>query len=182
MSGAILLIDDDPLIRTVVADNLSDEGFAVHSAANESQAFATLDAYSDIGLAIVDYCLPRPIGIDLCRRIAAEYPDTAVALYTGHAELASIRLDGEDITVLSKSLRHEHLVVAVRDLLGGKSPDIRKEDLASRVEVMWRKELKRETVKSVGRAMHNAFDETAKEPLPSSMLDTMSRLLRIRSA
>ncbi len=180
MSAEILLIDDDPLIRTVVSDNLSDSGFLVHCAASEGQGLDYLNDNPDIRLAIIDYCLPKPVGIDLCRQIRASHPDVAVALYTGHGELAGVRLGGDDIPVLAKTMRHEKLVDAINDLLDGQRPQMAGDAMASRVEVLWRQELKRETVSSVGRAMHSQFDPTLKEPLPQPLSDTVMRLFRMR--
>lgn len=172
----ILLVDDDPLIRTVVANNLSDEDFAVHTAASEAEAFAALAAHPGIVLAVVDYCLPRPVGIGLCRQIASRHPQVIVALYTGHGELATLRRGDEAIPILSKTLRHEQLVAAIHDLLEGRQPCIGKADLASRVELLWQREARRETVQAIGRAMHVQFDPTLKEPLPTSLSQTVSRL------
>ena len=181
MPGEILLVDDDPLIRTVIADNLSESDFSVHVAATEAQALAILRAHPDIGVAIVDYCLPRPVGIELCRKIASDHPHVAVALYTGHGELADIRRGGDDIPVLSKVMRLEQLVAAIEDLMEGRRPSIRDDAMSSRVEVLWRQELKRETVRSVGRAMHKEFDTSLRDPLPAPISDTVMRLFRMRS-
>ena len=180
MSAEILLIDDDALIRTVVVDNLSDSGFCVHAAATEEQGVGHLRNNPQIRLALIDYCLPKPIGIDLCRRVLDAYPDVAVALYTGHSELVDVRLGGEDIPVLAKTMRHEKLVDAIHMLLAGRKPDMAGDAMASRVEVLWKQELKRETVSAVGRAMHFQFDRTLKEPLPQPLSDTVMRLFRMR--
>ena len=180
MPGEILLVDDDPLIRTVISDDLSDHDFSVHVAADEKQALAALDSFPDISVALVDYALPRPVGIGLCRRIAADYPGVAVALYTGHQELADVRLGDSNIPVLSKTMRIEQLVAAIEDMLAGRTPGVKTNEQASRVELLWKREMKRETVTSVGRAMHNQFDPTLREPLPPTLSDTVLRLFRIR--
>ena len=181
MAGEILLVDDDPLIRTVVSDNLSDSDFTVHVASNETQAGAALEAHPGIGLAIIDYCLPRPTGIAFCRNVQARYPHVAVALYTGHGELADVRRGDDDIPVLTKTMRIEQLVAAVNDLLEGRRASVAEDDLMSRAEVLWRREAQRETVRAVGRAMHNQFDRTLKEPLSAPLSDTVLRLSRIES-
>lgn len=178
MAGTILLVDDDPLIRTVVSDELSDHDFAVHVAANETQAFSALDADPRIRLALVDYALPRPVGIGLCRRITADFPDVAVALYTAHATLAGVRASVDGIPVLPKTLRTDQLVAALDALLEGRQlgADILSE--ASRVEVLRDRERRRETTTAMRRALHNQFDRTLREPLPPRLSDTVLRLFR----
>ena len=180
MSAELLLIDDDPLIRTVVSDNLADSGFFVHTAATEGQGLDHLEDNPDIRLAIIDYCLPKPVGIELCRKVRAAYPNVIVAVYTGHGELAEVRRGDDDIPVLAKTMRHEKFVDAINDLLDGQRPEIEGDAMASRVEVLWRQELKRETVSAVGRAMHSQFDPTLKEALPQPLSDTVMRLFRMR--
>ena len=178
MPGVILLIDDDPLIRTVISDELSDHDFSVHVAADEAQAFAALNAHPDIALALVDYALPLPVGIGLCRTIVADFPNVAVALYTGHDTLAAARLGGEAIPVLPKTMRVDQLVASIRAMLDGRQPAAAVDAKVSRVEMLWQRETKRETVVAMGRAMHNQFDRTLREPLPPRLSDTVLRLFR----
>ena len=176
MPGEILLVDDDALIRTVVADNLSEANFFVHTAATEADAFTALATYPEIRLAIVDYCLPRPIGIALCRQITERHPDVAVALFTGHSELATMRRGEDNLPILSKTLRYEQLIAAVEELLQGRQPHIAENDLASRAELLWKREARRETVQSVTHAMRVHYDPLLKEPVPAPLSQTMLRL------
>lgn len=178
MAGTILLVDDDPLIRTVVSDELSDHDFVVHIAMDESQALSALEAFPDIGLALVDYALPRPVGIGLCRRIAAEFPNVAVALYTAHATLAGMRASVDEFPVLPKTLRTDQLVAAVGALLDGRAPGPDVMNEASRVEVLRDRERRRETSAAMRRALHSQFDRTLREPLPPTLSDTVLRMFR----
>ena len=178
MAGTVLIVDDDPLIRTVLSDELSDRDFLVHVAVDECQALSALEAYPDIGVALVDYALPRPIGIGLCRRIATEFPDVSVALYTAHATLAGVRASIDGIPVLPKTLRTDQLVAALDALLEGRQPGADILNEASRVEVLRDRERRRETAVAMRRALHNQFDRTLREPLPPKLSDTVLRLFR----
>ncbi len=178
MRGDILLIDDDPMIRTVVAENLSDMGFSVHTAGGEAQALEALDRHSDLSCALVDYCLPKPVGIALAREIRARDPHIAVALFTGHDELAGARMDdGERVPVLPKTMRMDKLADALRALIEGREPALASEDLQSRMENRWRQERRRETISAMGRALHKQYDNTVREVLPEPFRNVCDRLL-----
>lgn len=161
-----------------MSDELSDHDFMVHVAVDEAQAFAALEAFPDIGLALVDYALPRPVGIGLCRRITAEFPDVAVALYTAHATLAGVRASIDGIPVLPKTLRTDQLVAALDALLDGRQLDADIVSETSRVEILRDRERRRETTAAMRRALHNQFDRTLREPLPPTLSDTVLRLFR----
>jgi two-component system, chemotaxis family, chemotaxis protein CheY len=57
MSPSILVIDDDPSIRTVVADALTDEGYVVKTAANGAEGLLALDN-SPPTLILLDMRMP----------------------------------------------------------------------------------------------------------------------------
>lgn len=161
-----------------MSDELSDHDFVVHVAVDEAQALSALDAYPEIGVALVDYALPRPIGIGLCRRIVASFPDVSVALYTSHATLAGVRASFEGIPVLPKTLRTDQLVGALDALLDGRPPGADIMNEASRVEMLRDRERRRETTDAMRRALHNQFDRALREPLPPTLSDTVLRLFR----
>ncbi len=161
-----------------MSDELSEHDFVVHVAADEGQALTALDAYPEIGVALVDYAMPRPVGIGLCRRIVAAFPDVAVALYTAHATLAGVRASVEGIPVLPKTLRTDQLICALEALLDGRSPGADIMNEASRVEILRDRERRRETAAAMRRALHNQYDRTLREPLPPTLSDTVLRLFR----
>ena len=69
----ILIVDDEPLIREVLAEVLADEGYAVHSAADGQEALEAIAA--DLpDLVITDVMMPRLSGWDLLDRVRQQHP------------------------------------------------------------------------------------------------------------
>jgi two-component system nitrogen regulation response regulator NtrX len=85
--STILIIDDEPGIRTVLADVLRDEGYAVIAAEDGAQGLEVL-AGRPVDLVFLDVWLPRMGGIDVLKRIRADHPDVEVIMISGHANIS----------------------------------------------------------------------------------------------
>ena len=66
----LLLVEDDPVVRTFLADNLTADGFAVLPADSLRVGMRVLE-YSGPDLAIVDVALPDGSGLDLVSAVRA---------------------------------------------------------------------------------------------------------------
>jgi DNA-binding response OmpR family regulator len=64
----ILVADDDPALRTMLAEALHDAGYAVLSAADGEEAWETL-CRDSIDLLVTDHDMPRLTGLELLRRV-----------------------------------------------------------------------------------------------------------------
>ena len=116
--STILIIDDEPGIRDVLSDVLSDEGHDVVVAEDGHAGLAHLAAHS-VDLVFLDVWLPNLGGIDVLRRIRAEFPDVAVVMISGHA---NIKLAVEAVKIgafdfLEKPLSLERTTTAARNAL-----------------------------------------------------------------
>lgn len=84
---SVLVVDDEPSIRTLLATALSLYGFSVTTAARAEEAIAALHS-DDLSAAVVDVRMPGPSGLELLaylRRDPARR-DLPVVIFTG-AEL-----------------------------------------------------------------------------------------------
>lgn len=79
--GVILLVDDEEMIRHLLSQKLSPEGYRCEQAANAEQALEKLKEDS-IDLVILDIKMPGKSGVELLSEIKAKYPDTAVIMAT----------------------------------------------------------------------------------------------------
>jgi DNA-binding NtrC family response regulator len=79
--GVILLVDDEAMIRRLLHQKLSAEGYRCEQAANAEQALEKLEEDS-IELVILDIRMPGKSGVELLSEIKAKYPDTAVVMAT----------------------------------------------------------------------------------------------------
>ncbi len=66
----ILLVEDDPELRPLIADLLAREGFAVEAVANGAEMDATLKT-GPFDMLVLDLMLPGEDGLSICRRVRA---------------------------------------------------------------------------------------------------------------
>lgn len=75
MAHAVLLVEDDDVLREVVAHNLASSGFSVLEARSVAEA---TEAWQRADVVVLDWMLPGMDGIDVCRALKAD-PSTAAA-------------------------------------------------------------------------------------------------------
>jgi CheY-like chemotaxis protein len=63
---AVLVVDDDPGIRQLCADVLSEEGYVVHTASNGQEALTRIE-HNSFKVALIDIMMPIMDGMQLCR-------------------------------------------------------------------------------------------------------------------
>ncbi len=66
----LLVVDDDPAIRTLLAESLECHGYRVETAANPQEMDMAL-ARQPIALVLLDIMMPGEDGISVCRRLAS---------------------------------------------------------------------------------------------------------------
>ncbi|HEY7725381.1 MAG TPA: sigma-54 dependent transcriptional regulator [Anaeromyxobacteraceae bacterium] len=84
----VLIVDDELNIRRVLAAMLKREGYDVTAAADGEQALAVLQR-TPVHVVVTDLVMPRLGGMDLLRRVAADYPDVPVIVITAHGTVDS---------------------------------------------------------------------------------------------
>ncbi len=82
----VLVIDDEPAVRQVLAAAVKKCGYSVDQAATAAEAAAKL-ARGDVDVALCDLKMPDGNGIDLVRNSRAAGIDTAFIMVTGFASL-----------------------------------------------------------------------------------------------
>jgi sigma-B regulation protein RsbU (phosphoserine phosphatase) len=83
---AVLVVDDDELERTLIADRLSQRGIEVIEAADGAQALRLLRDKA-IPVVVVDWHMPVMDGIEFTERFRAELPgDTYVIMLTARKD------------------------------------------------------------------------------------------------
>ncbi|HEY9179670.1 MAG TPA: response regulator transcription factor [Candidatus Baltobacteraceae bacterium] len=87
----ILIVDDHALVRAGLRTELAAAGFDVAGEAGDGPAGlqAVRDMHPDV--AVIDVALPGYDGIELTRRIKAEFPGTRVVIVTMHEIAADVR-------------------------------------------------------------------------------------------
>ncbi len=114
----IVLVDDDPALRDPLRIFLGDHGLAAESAANAEEMFKILAA-RNVALIILDIGLPDEDGVTLIPHILEQYPDVALVMLTGVADLQTalecIRKGADDY--LSKPVQFNEIFFAVKKAL-----------------------------------------------------------------
>jgi two-component system, response regulator PdtaR len=83
--SAILVVEDEVLVRMAVAECLRQAGYSVAEAANAHEAVEILRHSRDVKLIVSDVRMPGSMdGVELARLARSEYPDTKVVLVSGH--------------------------------------------------------------------------------------------------
>lgn len=114
MSHDILIVDDEPDIRSLVAGILSDEGYAVREAANADAAYDALAARAP-QLVILDVWLEgsKEDGLQILTRIKNDYPDVPVLMISGHGtvKMAVTAIKQGAFDFLEKPFESERLLL-----------------------------------------------------------------------
>jgi CheY-like chemotaxis protein/anti-sigma regulatory factor (Ser/Thr protein kinase) len=117
----LLLVDDEVLIREVLAEDLSDRGYEVIQAESGESALALLDGDQDVDLIISDLSMPAMDGVSLIRAAQARKPRLPAILLTGYVgDAAALAVGGAlhgSFSLLRKPVTGVHLADRVAALL-----------------------------------------------------------------
>jgi PAS domain S-box-containing protein len=116
----VLVVDDEPAVRTIAREALTRAGFTVMVAEDGVAALERLRAEaSSIDAVLLDVTMPGPSGIDTLRAIRAIVHDLPVVLMSGYSEQeAADRLGEEAIAgFLQKPFSPAAVVAKVNDAL-----------------------------------------------------------------
>jgi PAS domain S-box-containing protein len=87
---AILLVDDEPGLRAVLAALLTDEGNRITEAGDGASALALLDAGLVVDVLVTDFAMPGGMdGLELVQEARRRRPGLPAVLVTGHPAEAS---------------------------------------------------------------------------------------------
>lgn len=85
-SLSVLLVEDEALIRSLLAEELRNRGLSVVEASDADEAWAYLQAGGHVDLVFSDVAMPGMMnGIELVRRVKAQYPQVKTIVTSGYA-------------------------------------------------------------------------------------------------
>jgi DNA-binding NtrC family response regulator len=120
----VLVVDDDPDIREVVAMVLGDEGYEVETAVNGAEALAAVRANPRCAI-LLDMMMPIMDGPAFLRAIERELPGVRlpiVVMSASHKAIESMRMGAAHF--LSKPFDVEDLLEAVETALGDRPVEL----------------------------------------------------------
>jgi CheY-like chemotaxis protein len=80
----ILIVDDDPEVREILAETLVEFGYGVEQAGSGEEALPMLGRRPDIGMVITDVRMPGMSGLELAEQAKARNARLKIILISGY--------------------------------------------------------------------------------------------------
>ena len=120
-TGTILLVEDEPMVRTVAERALTRHGYKVLTANNGEEALEIVDRGDEIALLISDVVMPLMDGPTMVRQARKTRPDLPILFMSGYAEEQLRKsIDIANVAFLPKPFSVKELAEAVRKALAEK--------------------------------------------------------------
>jgi CheY-like chemotaxis protein len=117
----VLVIDDDEIMRDLVADWLEAAGYGVRKAADGAVALAEVER-AEPALVVTDMCMPGPGGGGIIRSLQQDHPAIAIIAMSGYFSLSGCSADDAlalgAARALAKPVKRGEIMQAVADLVG----------------------------------------------------------------
>lgn len=130
-----LVADDHPALTSAVSSYLADNGFEIVGPASDGRRALALAEEAQPELALLDFRMPRLMGLDLIAALREASPETRICIYTadGDEKLASEVLAAGAAALVLKEAPLADLVRALEAALAGGSyldPAVKRADAA----------------------------------------------------
>ena len=119
----VLVVDDEPTIRMLIGDTLSELGYRAIEVADAASGLKVLDSDVKIDLLITDVALPGGMnGKEMADAARDKRPKLKVLFITGYAENAAITNGhlGPGMDVMSKPFSMDKLAARIRSIIEGR--------------------------------------------------------------
>lgn len=82
-----LVVDDEPLLREILSDILTERGYTVLEAENGQEALSILSEKKEVSVVFSDIRMPVMDGVTLFDNVKKKYPHVAFILMTGYSDI-----------------------------------------------------------------------------------------------
>src|SRR6201993_849500 len=134
MKATILIVDDEPGVRTALTGVLRDEGYAVEAVSSGEACLERLTR-GPVDLIVLDVWLPGMDGLATLQRLRERQVDAQVVLISGHGNIESavraIKLGAFDF--VEKPLSLEKTVLVIRNALRQRKLEAENQALRAKV-------------------------------------------------
>ena len=116
----ILVVEDEPVVRSLVVEVLNDLGYRTLEASEATEALIITESTQRIDLMVSDVGLPGVNGRQLAEIVRQQRPGLKVLFATGYAESFSANdFLGPDMAVITKPFAIDAFATKVGEMLGG---------------------------------------------------------------
>ena len=116
-SAAVLIVEDEPLIRMGAVDLIENAGFEVYEAGSADAAIALLELHKEIRLIFTDVDMPGSMdGLKLAHYVRGRWPPVKIIVTSGHIKVTEESLPAGAI-FLPKPYDPTEIAHKVRELI-----------------------------------------------------------------
>ena len=116
-SVAVLVVEDEHLIRMDTVASLETTGFIVHEAANAADAIRCLELHPEIRLVFTDVNMPGSMdGLALARYVRGRWPPVKLIVTSGYVKVKEGDLP-EGARFIEKPYHPEHIAETINELI-----------------------------------------------------------------
>jgi CheY-like chemotaxis protein len=119
---AVLIVEDEPLIRMSAAAIVEEAGFQAYEAADADEAIALLEKHADIGILFTDIDMPGSMdGLKLAHYVRGRWPPVKIIVTSGHVQAGDQDMP-RDAVFFAKPYRAMQIAGKLRELAIQASP------------------------------------------------------------
>jgi CheY-like chemotaxis protein len=112
--AVVLLVEDEPDVRSLTRQTLEMEGYAVLAAADGEEALRLYHEHAgSVDLVVTDVLMPRMNGFELAKRLTATRPRMKVLYISAYADETTASAHGVTASVLRKPFPLKVLIQTV---------------------------------------------------------------------
>jgi len=117
----VLVVDDEPAVRRLLARILRSRGYDVFETENAQSALAFMSsANRQMDLVVTDLVMPAMSGVSLAEQIRAQWPSVKILFVSGFPTTeATPSSEMSSIPLLGKPFTPDQIEAKVRELLDG---------------------------------------------------------------
>jgi two-component system, response regulator PdtaR len=114
---AVLIVEDEPLVRLRAVQEIESAGFTVIEASNADEAIAMLEDRNDIGVVFTDIQMPGSLdGLRLAHAVRNRWPPIKIIVTSGHVGVSEQDLP-EGGRFFAKPYDSTEIAATIRELM-----------------------------------------------------------------
>jgi CheY-like chemotaxis protein len=117
-TGRILIVDDEKIVRRVIARTLEGHGYETVAATDGTEALARVEQDGPFAAVVLDLSMPGMSGAETLAELRRIDPSVPVLLTSGYSESREALRTSEGVAFLAKPFEPRALVDALQALLG----------------------------------------------------------------